>query len=78
MRIFFSDCYGHLLDHSGVIGTFDRPGIDYAVEILNEQQKEIERIKSVKPIKPCEACASFFVHGLNFCGECGRKVVKEE
>ena len=41
MRKFSSDCWGNLHDHNGKIGTSDRPGVEYAVEILNEQQRQI-------------------------------------
>jgi hypothetical protein len=42
MKRFTSDCWGKLHDHNGVIGGSDRAPIEYAVEILNEQQRQIE------------------------------------
>jgi len=46
MRTFTYDCWGKLNDHNGTIGTSDKPAIHYAVEILNEQQRQIERLLS--------------------------------
>jgi len=48
MRVFYVDAWGKLCDHNGVIGTSDEPSIKYAVEILNEQQQQIERLKSLR------------------------------
>jgi hypothetical protein len=42
MREFHCDCWGRLHDHNGLIGTSDKPDVEYAVEILNEQQRQIE------------------------------------
>lgn len=44
MRKFYSDCYGKLYDHNGTVGTSDKAPIEYAVEILNEQQRQIESL----------------------------------
>lgn len=50
MRFFYSDCFGHLCDHNGIIGTSYRPSMEYAVEILNKQQQQLEDVETLKQL----------------------------
>lgn len=57
MRKFYSDCWGHLRDHNGIIGISDTSPIEHAVEILNEQQGQIESL--LKKVSELSSVLSF-------------------
>lgn len=58
MRYFYSDSLGRLHDHNGVIGD-SKSSLRCAVEILNEQQRQIEGLLNKFAAyyeKDCDVC----------------------